>query len=340
MEDKLENITVAVETVDKPLPKTETFSQSVLGHQRAWDSTSLGELKTCPRRYYYRIVLGYVPKGQSAHLTFGLIYHSALELYDHRKAEGMSHDDAMIEAVGHVLERTWDNALGRPWASDNNLKTRDSLLRTVVWYLEKFADDPATTLILHDGKPAVELSFRFEPGLQSSIDGRDYILCGHLDRVVEFNEGYWNVDRKTTKYSLDDSYAGKYSPDNQMSMYSVAGTLILDKPLKGIIIDAAQVGVTFSRYQRYLVHRHQAVLTEWLNDTAHWLRIAEHFALSNYWPMNDKACLMYYSASDPVYSGCPYRSVCAVIPALRKKHLDAYFDKAVWDPLIVRGDVH
>lgn len=328
-----------VEPTVKQKIMTETFSLEVPGHQRAWDSTSLGELKTCARRYYYRIVLGYVPRGQSAHLTFGLIYHSALEVYDHMKTQGLSHDDAVIEAVGHAMDRTWDHALNRPWSSDHNIKTRDSLLRTIVWYLEKFADDPAETVVLHNGKPAVELSFRIEVGLKSSIDNREYIICGHLDRVVRFNEQYWNVDRKTTKYTLDDSYFSKYSPDNQMSCYSVAGQLILDEPVAGIIIDGAQVGVTFSRFQRGLVHRHPAVLAEWVTDTGYWLKIAEHFALSNYWPQNDKACLMYYSASDPVYSGCPYRSVCSMVPAMRMKHLEAHFDKSQWDPLIVRGDI-
>lgn len=320
--------------------QTETFSKTVPGHQRAWDSTSLGELKCCPRRYYYRVVLGFVPRGQSAHLTFGLIYHSALEVYDHRKAEGMSHDDACAEAVGHAMECTWNYTLGRPWASDHNIKTRDSLLRSIVWYLEKFANDPAETVILGNAKPAVELSFRLEPGFKSGIDGREYILCGHLDRVVRFNDQLWDLDRKTTKYTLDENYAGKFTPDNQMSMYSVAGQLIMDEPVKGIIIDAAQVGVTFSRYHRYLVHRHPAVLEEWLKDTSLWLGMAEQFATANYWPMNDKACLMYYSNSDPVYSGCPYRAVCALVPSMRQKHLEAFYDKSPWDPLIVRGDVN
>jgi hypothetical protein len=175
--------------------------------------------------------------------------------------------------------------------------------------------------------------------MQSAIDGRDYILCGHLDRVVNFMDSYYVLDRKTTKYTLDDSYASKYSPDNQMSMYSVAGQLVLDKPIAGIIIDAAQVGVNFSRFHRYTLTRHQSTLTEWLVDAGYWLRMAESFARANYWPMNDKACLMYYSASDPVYSGCPYRSVCSMAPVMRERHLEAEFGKSVWDPLVTRGDV-
>ena len=35
--------------------------------QFAWDSTSLGLLKTCPRLYYYTIIEGYAPRGESIH---------------------------------------------------------------------------------------------------------------------------------------------------------------------------------------------------------------------------------------------------------------------------------
>jgi hypothetical protein len=283
--------------------------------------------------------MGYVPRGLSAHLTFGLLYHAALERYDHAKAQGQSHEDCVRAAVVYCLTETWDESLGRPWISDNNLKTRDSLLRTVIWYLDKFEHDPCETIILSNGKPAVELSFRFETGFNSDTDGRPFIFCGHLDRVATFSGKTWILDKKTTKYTLDQDYAGKYTPDNQMSGYSVAGQLVLGEPVAGIIVDACQIGVTFSRYQRYFIHRHQSMQEEWLNDLSYWFKMAEAFAVANYWPMNDKSCLMYYSSSDPVYSGCPYRGVCGIAPALRQAHLDASFSRAVWDPLLVRGDV-
>jgi hypothetical protein len=72
--------------------------------QYAWDSTSLGYLKECPRKYYYTIVEGWRGKGSSVHLEFGGLYHSALEGYDKMRATGESHENALDFIVWEALE--------------------------------------------------------------------------------------------------------------------------------------------------------------------------------------------------------------------------------------------
>ena len=72
-----------------------SFSRQMPGLQLAVDSTSLGEFKICPRRYYYAIVLGWQTRVESVHLTFGILLHGARERYDHRRSAGDSHDDAV-----------------------------------------------------------------------------------------------------------------------------------------------------------------------------------------------------------------------------------------------------
>lgn len=47
--------------------------------QYAWDSTSLGWLKECPRKYQYHMLEGWSGRGESIHLEFGILYHGALE---------------------------------------------------------------------------------------------------------------------------------------------------------------------------------------------------------------------------------------------------------------------
>src|SRR5580704_18013074 len=124
--------------------------------QYAYDSTSLGALKTCPRYYQYTMLDGWVTRDDSVHLRFGIEYHHALQDYDLSRASGIDHTDAVHDVVREILVRISD------WAPDHKTKTRSSLVRTVIWYLDKFKDDPAKTFILSDGKPAVEQSFRFE----------------------------------------------------------------------------------------------------------------------------------------------------------------------------------
>src|SRR5688500_1563889 len=101
------------------------------GIQFAWDSTSLSLFKACPRKYQLSILMGYDPKSESIHLTFGILYHHALEVYDHMRAQGRSHNDATCDCVKAIM------ILSKDFQSDDPNKNRFTLVRTVVWYLEQ-----------------------------------------------------------------------------------------------------------------------------------------------------------------------------------------------------------
>src|SRR5215471_7567291 len=138
----------------------ETVSPFLTGTnvQYAWDSTSLGYLKTCPRLYQYSMIEGWRSNSQSIHLKFGGWYHAALEMYDRLRFTGYDHEEAMIAMVAWVMQDTW--VLDRPWYSDHTSKTRENLVRSVIWYCDHFAEDAAETVTLANGQPAVELSFK------------------------------------------------------------------------------------------------------------------------------------------------------------------------------------
>jgi hypothetical protein len=107
--------------------------------------------------------------------------------------------------------------------------------------------------------------------------------------------------------------------------------VIYQLPVKGVIVDAAQVLVTLSRFRRGVVPRTDSMRQEWYDTTKYYVKMAAHYAESNYWPMNDKSCGMY--------GGCPFRPICGRAPEVREQWLRATFKKRVWDPLQVRGDI-
>lgn len=283
--------------------------------QFAWNSTSLGLLKECPRKYQYVMLEGWSGRGESPHLLFGSVYHAALELYDNKKAEGADHDQALDMAVDYALHQTWID--GKSWESAHTKKTREALLRSVIWYLDQFKDDPCATLILANGKPAVELSFNFTP---QWTEGDGYILCGHLDRVVTFNDDLFVMDRKTTGSTLGQYYFSEFSPHNQMSLYTLAAKVVFNAPVSGVIIDAAQIAVGFTAFGRSITMRSEAQLEEFLDDTRRWIYLAEHFAQAQHWPMNESSCNKF--------GGCPFKQVCSKDPSVRENFLHAEFDKA------------
>ncbi len=210
------------------------------------------------------------------------------------------------------------------WLSDDKNKNRYTLVRTIVWYLDHYRESSEKTLILADGSPAVELWFRFELPLLSP-DGTNYILTGHIDQLIEFATSDWFKDIKSTKNTISDFFFQKFSPDNQMSFYTAAGKIVFDKPLLGGIIDAAQVAVNFTHFQRGLVQRTPGQITEWLKDMEYWLKQAEQYAKDEYWPMNDTACHHF--------GGCEFREVCNKDPSARRQKLETHFKREVWDPL-------
>lgn len=304
-----------------------SFSRLHPKHQIAWDSTSLGALKRCPQYYEYNIIEGYVTRSENAHLRWGSEYNNALVTYHKCRAKGQCKEEATLSALRYALTHTWDETLRRPWTSDEPTKTRETLVRSVVWYLDQFRDDSLETLVLSDGEAAVELPFRVHLDMDSHLTGEPYMLCGYLDRKVEF-DGSWITDWKSTKYQLDEKYFEKYSPDNQVSAYSFAGTMIGHTAIKGVIIDAVQLGVTFARFQRGQIPRTPQVLEEWAEDAMIFIRQNESYVEANHWPKNDVSCHLY--------GGCVYRKICSAIPELRPRLLEGLFHKRSWDPLIVR----
>lgn len=302
-------------------------------YQWAWDSTSLGWLKDCPRKYQLHMIEGWIGKGESVHLEFGIIYHNALEQFDRLRHAGMSHDEAVIQVVRLVLTQTWKD--GRPWRASKDLnpedktslKCREHLVRTVVWYLDKFRNDPAQTMISSTNRPMVELHFQFELNFGIRLS-HQYNLCGYLDRVVLFQDMPFVMDRKTTTTTLGSYYFEQYEPDNQMSLYTVASQVAFKTPVKGVIVDAAQIAVGFSRFVRSFVMKTPDQIDEWMKDLKIWLRQAELYASQGYWPQNDKSCHKY--------GGCTFRDICSKSPSVRNKFLESSFERRAWNPLIPR----
>jgi hypothetical protein len=290
--------------------------------QFAWDSTSLGWFKECPRKYYLSMIRGLRGRAveQSVHLRWGGLYHSALEKYDRLTFEGIERAQAIRDVIRYLLTETWDADKGEPTAFEHNTKTRPNLVRSVLWYLEFFRNDNAATVRLSNGRPAVELSFRLP------IDD-GIILCGHLDRVVHWPQGGGDfvMDRKTTSSALGSYYFDQFKPDNQMSLYSFAGAAILSAPIKGVIIDAVQVGVTFSRFARGLTYRSQPELDEWLDETYRWIQKVHTAVDEDFWPANDKSCHHY--------GGCVFRKVCGAAPQVREQILESDYEVRPWNPL-------
>lgn len=320
--------------IDLPiaLPERLSFSKKLPTLQIGWDSTSLRELFTCPRKYYLTIILGFQPVHQSDHLTFGLLMHTGLETYHHARADEKPHEEALLLSVRVIMSQIGsyrrdkdDREVWTPWTSLIEEKTRFTAVRALIWYLDLFKEDVLTTARDKNGRALVELPFRFDLDLQS-LTGEDTFLCGHLDRVAQDQIGqFWITDIKTSKYILSRKWFDKWTPDIQMSTYSCAGKVVFHKPIKGVMVDGVQVTQNFSRFMRGEVRRTKTELEEYLTETRSAIMRANEYASDDEWPANFSACHHY--------GGCPFLKVCSKPRGLRKNILISNYTQRFWDPL-------
>lgn len=296
------------------------------GVQFAWDSTSITLATECQYKYYLKMIEGWTDPHLSVHLRFGQHFATALEHYHKHRFEGADYNQATLLVVKEALEATWDrtedNPAGAPWVSNHNTKTRENLIRTIIWYLEQFRDDPMQVIVLANGKPAVELSFQID------IDDGN-VLCGHLDRLVDYANDLMVTDNKTTGSAISQKYFDGYKPDIQMSTYTFAGKTVFNMPIKGVVIDAAQIMVGFSRFERGITLRSEDELSEWYDDTMYTIERTQRATVENYFPRNTTAC--------GNYGGCQFRAACSRPRSVREQFLLAdYVRGERWDPLKAR----
>ena len=341
------------------------FSSQTPGLQLVWDNHSLSLLKSCPRKYYLSMIEGFTPVGMAIDLAFGIVYHESLELYERERHSGTGHEGALLEAVHYALTQSGTRerhyhcegcgsegpardaveecpqcqshvdaltfkSVFVPWDSPKKAKTRETLIRTIVWYLEEHKEEEnIKTHTLANGDPALEVHFKI-PVEFFSGSGEQFSVAGYLDRIIEWGGDVHIQDRKTTASSITPEYFKRYSPDGQMSMYSLAAKAlgIITTQNVSIMIEAAQTTVNFSEFLRGLTTRTPGQLSEFFAELKFWIAQAEAYAQAQFWPMNETACFM-----------CAFREVCAKDPAMRQQFLESSFQRRAWDPSTTRQEV-
>lgn len=284
------------------------------GRQFLWSAHSIDLAETCHRRYYYEAVLNLATRDQNIHAFFGITIHTAVERYERLRSDGADHTRALREVVTATLRETWRD--GAPMLQHDDLKllpgsahlkTRENLIRTIIWYFEEYGDnDPCRTAVLHDDTPAVELPFTFQ--LDDEI-----MIRGRMDRIIRFGGEPYVHDSKTTGTAISRYYFRRFDLDTEMSMFSLAAGVVFQSPVKGVLVDAMQIAVGFTRFERSLTYRTTEQLAEFTDNIKYHIHRAWEAPKHGY-PMRLSACQKF--------GGCPFTSVCARDPRVRAEYLE------------------
>lgn len=300
------------------MPENTSFKNGI---QFAWDNTSIGLYKTCPKKYYYSIVCGYEPRTMAPALSFGIAIHSIFENWHKQIASGLDKHTALISVVRLAGQ------LGEYLPAGDTSRTKETLVRSIVWYFDQFWDDKTITVLEPSGKPAIE--YHFQLPFMDYL-GYEVLICGHLDRMVKWQGKVYISDYKTTKYTIDNRFFSQFKPGTQMPLYLTACHIISETvanlpSANGVIIDGIQLGVNFSRFARHVVEFSLEEINEYIEDLKYWIMQAMNACKTGYFPQNTESCQKY--------SGCQYLEICSKPPARRQMFLDGNFVKRIWDPM-------
>jgi len=294
------------------------------GVQFAWDNTCISLFKTCPRKYKLSIQEGWTARVMPPPLAFGIHLHTLFQAWHKLETAGVHKDVALVRLTRLA------GLLGETLPTGDTARTKETLVRAFIWYMEQFWDDPAKNVILSDGSPAVEYSFTL-PFMEHN--GYDVFLCGHLDRLVKWQGRVYVQDYKTTKYTLDKKFFSKFKPSTQMPLYTAACYIIASETQSlpaadGVIIDGIQLGVNFCRYARNIVTFSLEEVEEYLAGLQYWIKQAMDACAADYFPANEESC--------DKYGGCFFREICSMPAARRDAYLKSKCTKTTWDPLASR----
>jgi hypothetical protein len=284
-----------------------------------------------PALYYLEKVEGWREDPPPASMKWGTIYHEALQTYDEWRLCGAHPDDALEAALMYAWRQAQEPVPG--WTldemaeysgrkSDQN-RTLESMMRAICWYRQEGYGtdaDSLETLTLPDGTWAHELEFLLPLDLYSPY-GEQYMLGGYIDKAVrrKDQDEVLILDRKSTASSLGPFFKSRYDLDVQVDTYALAGKVCFDLPVKGVMIEATQIGKTFARFDRFHSGRTLSQLDEWLEDAHFWIKQAERCAEKGHWPIN--------RATTGLYGGSVFYDALSYAPHAREGILRQQFAK-------------
>lgn len=291
---------------------------------RTIDNTALAAYMTCPRKYYYSMVLHRRKSGlPSPSLCYGSGWHKALETA--YKSAPMTREELIDEVRG---------AVGRSWTGStdpNDYRTFDRCIVEFEHYLDKYGLpwlEPAHTVGWPD-TPLVEIA------VELPIPGARHPYTGKLDHIIEANGQFLIEDHKTASQMRSDYFKG-FELDNQMIGYAVLAELVTGLPIAGVRINAHFIRKSDSVFERRTIQFTQERLKAWSKNYDYWLariELSRQMMIDGYDEYRAQAWPQAFSACAGKYGMCTYAEVCAMPPRLQTATLEAYYDELPWNPL-------
>jgi hypothetical protein len=267
------------------------------------DHTQVITFKTCPRKYFYQIVLGRVAKEEAIYFAWGSAYHQFREWLEKAYGLGASRPaqydveragDAFTAGVNAGMNYWRKHGQDQPVGSKWEFMTGERLLRSFMtafahWTREK---QQGRIEVL-----AVEQLFnvRLPNGERTS---------GRADQIVRWNGRLWGRDFKTS--SKDEAfYQRQVEPNDQFTRYTYSEAELCGEPIQGQMIEVLYNAKSTKKETKgpqvftLVASRTTYQVQEWVQDEIMWRKFIDLAREEDRYPMAEVSCPF-----------CPYHSVC------------------------------
>lgn len=301
---------------------------------RPLDNTALDAYMTCPRKYYYGMVLHRRSRGSlSPALAYGTTWHAIMEA--HYKTGGDT------KAVVEAAVASW-----KPHENPDDHRTLERCVSEYGKYLEKWGDYDAEAVnwgetVGYPTSPVIECP------AEAWWPGALHPYTGKIDRIFTHQGLYYVEDHKTTS-AMGASYFRQFDPSNQMMGYAWLAQLYSGLPIAGVRINAHAVLKGSSKFERQTIMYSQERLEEWARNLNVWVKRIDfsYKVAQNERDIglvdNDEADLRAFphnfQACAGKYGQCTYTDVCTMPARIRGRILEDAFDERPWNPLDPSGD--
>lgn len=309
------------------------------------DSTKAKAFLECPRRYFYRYVLGWGHEDPSIHLEFGSAWHLAMEhmfLNLHRKDKETAVVKEAFDLLLQHYRKFWDES----WDSENAPKDPGNALLALVKY--------ASTQWRQDARE-MEVMFTEVGGVVPVSD--DHSVYFKIDVVAKTRDGIACIDHKTTGSDRASWYT-QFDLCIQFSTYIHALYCMLDESkhedIFGLLVNGAILRKKGNLFPRLEIRKTPEQLLQFLWNITHIMnRIQWNFnrlaeakesdTVMQAFPLNECSCSNWGRT-------CEYHPFCTswTNPLRRCKDVQPGYVKKFWDPraqnddakyLVVDGEV-
>lgn len=291
-----------------------------------YDATKIKSFRNCPRKYYYRHVLGLVPVGSlSPDLTFGQGIHAALEyMYKggdtvtrvpcpHGPCEFCNPNEGMIRAHYAEFMKQF------PASSQDGKNTVFVGLSLLSHYLSKWNRETFGEIL------SVEQPFAIPFG--KAVHGVDIYWVGKMDLTVRDSMGIAPVDHKTAS-RFGEFFEKGFKIDVQITGYIWATPRLFDEECNHAVINALRKSVRPSEEDlvRKITQRIPEEIESWEREVLHTISEIHACSETGVWPQNGDSCFNYWRE-------CEYRCLCTTGSAGREGLIRGNYTTEKWEPV-------